>query len=72
MISRVLVGPLPHGLIHVLLDLDVLVTNGWMMECAENVVNDFVHWHACVLPSIQYATDQDSLAQRELSRLCFA
>lgn len=63
MITRVLVGPLPHGLKHVLLDLDVLVADGWVMEGAEDVVDDFVHWYACVLPGIQHAAAQGSLAQ---------
>lgn len=63
MITRVLVGPLPHGLKHVLLDLDVLVADGWVVEGAEDVVDDFVHWYACVLPGIQHAAVQGSLAQ---------
>lgn len=43
---RVLVGPLPHGVEHVLLNLDVLVADGWVVKGAEHVVDDFVYWHA--------------------------
>lgn len=58
-----LVGPLSNGLKHVLLNLDVFIANCWVMESAEDVVDDFVHWHACVLPGIQHAAAQGSSGQ---------
>lgn len=55
MIPRVLVGPLAHGIKHILLDLDVFIANGWVVKGAEDVVDDFIYWDACVLPGVQHA-----------------
>lgn len=54
-VTRVFVGPLPHGVEHVLLDLDVFIADGWVVKGAEDVVDDFIHWHGCVLPGVQHA-----------------
>lgn len=70
MVTRVLVGPLPHSLEHVLLDLDVFVADGWVVKGAEDVIDDFIHWHACVLPGVQHAAAQYLSAQWVLILRC--
>lgn len=36
----------------------MLVSDSWVVEGAEDVIDDFIHWHACVLPGIQHAAVQ--------------
>ena len=57
-VPAILIGPLTHGIKHVLLNLNVLVTDGWVVKGAEDVVDDFIYWHACVLPGVQDAAGQ--------------
>lgn len=58
-VPTILLSPLTHGLKHVLLDLNVLVANCWVVKGAENVIDDFINWHACVLPGVQHATGRE-------------
>lgn len=69
MAPRVLVGPIPHGIKHVFLNLDVLIADGWVVKGTEDVVDDFIHWHACVLPGIQHAAAQGGLSAQWLLTL---
>jgi molybdopterin biosynthesis enzyme len=52
---RIVVGPLAHGVEHVFVDLDVLVTDGGVVEGAEDVVDDFVDGNAGIFPSVEDA-----------------
>lgn len=51
----VAVGPFADGLKHVLLDLDVLVADCWVVEGAEHVVDHFVDRDAGIFPGVEYA-----------------
>lgn len=53
--TLVLIGPLSHGLEHIALDLNVIVSDGGVMERAEDVVNNFIDRNTCVLPGIEDA-----------------
>lgn len=55
MAAGVLVCPLPDGVEHVLLNLDALVADGWVVEGAEDVVDDFVDRDAGMFPGVEYA-----------------
>lgn len=57
MTARVLVRPLPDGFEHGSLDLDTLVTDCWMVEGAEDIVDNFVDGHTGMFPGIEYAGD---------------
>lgn len=52
----ILVGPLPDGGEHVLLDLDVIIADRGVVEGTENVVDDFVDGNASMFPGIKDAT----------------
>lgn len=57
-VPTILLSPLTHGFKHVLLDLNVFIADGWVVKGAENVIDDFINWHACMLPGVQHATGQ--------------
>lgn len=57
MMAGVALCPLLDGVEHVALDLNVVVSDGWVVECAEDVVDDFVNGDAGVFPSIENATE---------------
>lgn len=54
---RVVVGPLADSVEHVFLDLDVLVTNGWVVKRAEDVVDDFVDGNTGIFPGVEDAAN---------------
>lgn len=54
--AGVLIRPLSDGVKHVLLDLDALVADGWVVEGSQDVIDNFVDRDAGVLPGVEYAT----------------
>ena len=50
--TRVLVGPILHGLEHIPVNLDRVVTGSGMMECTEHIVDNFIHRNTSVFPCI--------------------
>lgn len=48
----ILVDPFPDGVEHVTVDLDAFVAGSGVMEDAEDIVYNFIHWDACVFPSV--------------------
>lgn len=36
----------------------MFVADSWVVKGAEDVVDDLIHWHGCVLPGIQHAAVQ--------------
>jgi hypothetical protein len=52
MAARVLVSPLLHRVEHVTLNLNAIAAGSGVVECAENVIHDFVNGNRGVLPSI--------------------
>ena len=52
---RLLVDPSADCCEHVPLDLDALVTKGWVMEGAEDIGHHFFHWDTWVLPCVEDA-----------------
>lgn len=47
-----LVSPLLHRLEHFALDLNAIVSDGGVVERAEDIVDDFVHGDVCMLPCV--------------------
>ena len=56
MATRVLVGPVLHGLEHIPVNLDGVVAGSGMMECTEHIVDNFIHGNTSVFPCIQDTT----------------
>lgn len=56
MAAGVLVGPFADGIEHVLLNLDAVVADGWVVEGAQHVIDDLVDGDAGVFPSVEDAT----------------
>lgn len=54
--TRVLVGPVLHGLEHIPVNLDGVVAGSGMMECTEHIVDNFIHGNTSVFPRIQDTT----------------
>lgn len=54
--AGVLVGPLADRTEHVAVDLDPLISNGWVVECANDIVDDLVYRDTRVFPGIQNTT----------------
>lgn len=52
--ARMFTGPALNGAEHVSLDLNMLVTKGGMMECSQNVIDDFINGYIGVLPSVEH------------------
>jgi hypothetical protein len=59
--TRMLVNPVLDGVEHVALDFDAIVSQGWMVEGSQDIVDDLVHGHARVLPGIEDASGQVSI-----------
>lgn len=64
MATGALIRPLPNSVEHDLLDLDALVTDGWVMESAEDVVDNFVDGDAGVFPGVEYTSIMHTLVRR--------
>lgn len=52
--SRVFVNPLAHGIKHVPLNLDTLIADRWVVQRAQNVINNLVYGHSRMIPSIEH------------------
>lgn len=53
--ARMLIGPLPDSVEHVTLDLNIIVTEGGVVECTEDIIDDLINRDASVLPCVQDA-----------------
>lgn len=53
--AGVLVGPLLDGVEHVALDLDTVLAEGRVVQCAEDIVDDLIYRDTRVLPGVQRA-----------------
>lgn len=51
-----LVSPLSHCLEHITLNLNVIVSDGRVVKCAEDVIDDFVDRNICMFPCVQNTT----------------
>jgi hypothetical protein len=47
------VSPFSYGVVHVALDFDTFVAEGWVVEGAEDVAHYFVDGDTWVLPSVE-------------------
>lgn len=52
MLLSILISPLSHRVKHITLNLNVMVADGRVVKCAEDVVDYFVNRHICVLPGV--------------------
>lgn len=50
-----LVSPLPHRLEHVTLNLNVIVSDRWVVERTKDVIDDFVHGNIWMFPCVKHA-----------------
>ena len=64
MAARMLIDPVLDGAEHVLLNLDVIVAQGRVVEGPQHVVDNFVDRHAGVFPCVENTT-----ARRHVKRL---
>lgn len=55
--ARMLINPGLYRAEHVLLDLNVSAAKGWVVECAQYVVGDFIYGDIGVLPCIEDTRD---------------
>ena len=56
MAAGVLVSPLADRAEHVAMDLDTLIANGRMVECANEIIDHLIYRDARVFPSIENTT----------------
>ena len=48
----ILVDPFPDGVEHVTVELEAFVAGGGVVEDAEDIVYNFIHWDAWVFPGV--------------------
>lgn len=53
---RLFVNPFSHSIEHVAVKLAVFVTNGWVVESAEDISHNLVDGYSWVLPCVQNTT----------------
>lgn len=57
-------GPGLNGAEHVSLDLNMLITKGRMVECSQDVVDDFIDGYIGVLPSVEHTALMTTIRKR--------